>query len=97
MWLEGALPFQGSCPQSAHASRSGAEAAAPRALSQTVRYLSALRAYGGLTDWEAADVLHLERTSINARRKPLVAAGLVVAGGFRPGPTGVKNVVWKLA
>lgn len=95
-WIESALPFQGSVPQSAHASRAGAEDAAPRALSQTVRYLALLKAHGGLTDAEAAKLLDLERTSINARRRPLVKAGLVIADGFRPGPTGkVKNVIWR--
>jgi predicted transcriptional regulator len=95
MWIEGALPFQGSVPQSAHSSRAGAEDAAPRALSQTVRYLSALKTYGGLTDAEAASRLGLERSSINARRRPLVKAGLVIADGFRTGSTGVKNVIWR--
>jgi len=97
MWLEGALPFQGSTPQSAHASRSGAEDAAPRALSQTVRYLALLKAHGGLTDAEAARLMGIERTSINARRGPLLDAGVVVAGGFRPGATGTKNTVWRIA
>jgi hypothetical protein len=96
-WLEGALPFSGSVPQSAHASRAGAEDAAPRALSQTVRYLAQLKGHrDGLTDAEAAKLLGLERSSINARRVPLVKAGLVYADGFRPGPTGkVKNTIWK--
>lgn len=97
MWIEGALPFQGSTPQSAHTSRAGAEDAAPRALSQTVKYLAILKAYGGTTDREAADLMGIERTSVNARRRPLVTAGIVVPKGFRQGPTGVKNVVWGIA
>ena len=69
-----------------------------RALPQTVRYMAALQAHGGLTDAEAARVLGLERSSVNARRAPLVKAGLVVANGFRLGPTGrIRNVVWALA
>lgn len=95
-WVEGALPFSGSTPQSAHASRAGAENAAPRALTQTVRFLAALKARPqGLTDWEAAELLDVERSTINARRRPLVKAGLVYSDGFRPGPSGVRNAVWK--
>lgn len=98
-YIEGALPFGGSTPQAAHASRAGAEDAAPRALSQTVRYLSALKARPhGLTDAEAATVLGVERSTINARRVPLVKAGLVIADGFRTRRTNgraLKNTVWK--
>ena len=97
-YLEGALPFSGATPQSRHASRMGAENAAPRALSQTIKYLQALkdRPQYGLTDAEAATVLGVERSSINARRAPLVKAGLVYASSdTRPGPTGVANTVWK--
>lgn len=94
---DGQLPFSGLTPQSAHASRAGAEDAAPRALSQTVRYLSLLKSRPqGCTDAEAAELLGLERSSVNARRVPLVKAGLVYADGFRPGPTGkVRNTIWK--
>lgn len=92
------LPFSGTTPLSRHTSFQGAEDAQARALPQTVRYLAALRQHGGLTDAEAAKVLQLERSSINARRAPLVKAGIVVPDGTRPGPTGkVKNVVWRLA
>lgn len=95
-YIEGALPFSGITSQSRHASHAGAENAAPRALSQTVRYLQTLKARPhGLTDAEAADLLGLQRSSINARRVPLVKAGLVVPDGFREGTSGVKNTVWK--
>lgn len=99
-YLEQQLPWQGLTPQSRQASRSGAANAAPRALNQTVRYLQALkdRPQHGLTDAEAAVVLGVERTSINARRVPLVKAGLVYASSeTRLGRTGVKNVVWKIS
>ena len=97
-WIESSLPFSGSGPQSSHASRCGAEDAAPRALNQTVRYLSLLKSRPqGCTDAEAADLLGLERSSINARRRPLVTAGLVYADGFRPGSTGIRNTIWKAA
>lgn len=96
-YTDAGLPFSGSLPQSAHASRAGAEDATPRALPQTIRYLQLLKSRSyGCTDAEAADALRLERTSINARRRPLVKAGLVYADGFRMGPTGkIRNTVWK--
>jgi hypothetical protein len=98
-YLDSALPFSGSTPQSAHASHAGAVDAAPRALNQTVRYLRLLKDRpNGLTDAEAATLMEVERSTINARRAPLVKAGLVFSDGFRPGPTGkVKNTVWKAA
>lgn len=98
-YTDSGLPFSGLTPQSAHASRAGAEDAAARALPQTVRYLALLKSRSqGCTDAEAADLLGLERSSVNARRVPLVKAWLVYADGFRPGPTGkVKNTVWKAA
>jgi hypothetical protein len=92
------LPFNGLTPSSRHASHAGAKDAQQRAGNQTVRYLQALKEHGGLTDAEAAFLLNLERTSVNARRAPLVKAGLVIADGFRKGPTGkIKNTVWRLA
>ena len=100
MWIQDSIPYDGIAPQSVHASHEGAKDAAPRALGQTVRYLAALKQRGsfGLTDAEAARLLHIERTSVNARRVPLVKAGIVIADGFRTGPTGrVKNTVWRLA
>jgi len=95
--METSLPFSGSTPQSRHTSRLGAEDAAPRALNQTVRYMALLREHDGLTDAEAAKLMDLDRSSINARRRPLVIAQLVVPYGDRPGPTNVRNTVWKLA
>ena len=96
-YVDSALPFQGSTPLSRHTSRAGAEDARGRALPQTIRYLAILREHGGLTDFEAARLLNVERTSVNARRVPLVKAGIVVAEGTRPGPTGkVRNTVWRL-
>ena len=90
------LPFSGITPQSRHASRLGAEEAQGRSTTQTIRYLQALKDHPyGLTDWEAAKLLGLERSTINARRVPLVKADLVYADGFRPGVTGTRNTVWK--
>lgn len=91
------LPFSGSTPISRHASHQGAEDAEVRALPQTIRLLALYKSRPqGATDWEAAELLGLERSSVNARRSPLVKAGLVYADGTRPGPTGkIKNTVWK--
>lgn len=91
------LPFSGSSPLSRFTSHQGAEDAKDRALPQTIRYLTLLKSRPqGCTDAEAAALLNLERTSINARRGPLVKADLVYADGTRPGPTGkIQNTVWK--
>lgn len=99
MYTDSGLPFSGSCPQSKHASHAGAEQAQPRGVSQTIRYMQALkdRPMHGMTDREASNVLGLERSTINARRVPLVKAGLVKSEGFRPGASGIKNCVWVLA
>jgi predicted ArsR family transcriptional regulator len=91
------LPFNGSTTLSRFTSHQGAEDAKDRALSQTIRYLALLKQHDGLTDAEAARLLGIERTSVNARRAPLVKAGLVYAEGMRQGPTGIRNAVWKLA
>ena len=95
-YVDESLPFSGITPQSRHASRSGAEQAHSRSTSQTIRYLQALKDHQyGLTDREASDLLKLERSTINARRVPLVKADLVYADGFRPGATGARNTIWK--
>jgi hypothetical protein len=90
------LPFSGSTVQSRHASHAGATHAKHRAEPQTIRYLRVLKDHpDGLTDREAAHLLGLERSTINARRVPLVKADLVYADGFRSGDSGVRNTVWK--
>ena len=99
-YLDQALPFSGSVPLSRHTSACGAVDASPRAAAQTKSYLLALDARGldGLTDWEAKAVLGLERTTINARRRPLCMGDepWVTTIETRPGPTGIKNAVWIL-
>ena len=91
------LLFSGITPQSRHTSYLGAKAAESRAATQVEKYVALLRAHpGGLTDLEAAMLLQLERSSINARRVPLLRAGLVVPMGFRKSPSGVRNVLWGL-
>jgi hypothetical protein len=89
------LPFSGRSPQPRHASYLGAKDAEPRAGRQLTLYLQALEDEGpnGLTDAEAARILGLERSTINARRNQL--GDRVYADGFRPGVSGIRNTVWK--
>lgn len=93
------LPFSGSTPISRHTSHQGAEDAKVRALPQSILYLRLLhdRYPDGLTDAEAADLLAIERSSINARRAPLVQAGLVETCGTRPRvESDLPNTIWRL-
>lgn len=99
-------PWQGSTSQSAHASLEGARTAMAKdgcAIDQATRYWQHLVAQGahGATDWESQEALGIQRSSINARRAQLTAQSVRRTGlaciqpsGFRPGPTGIKNVVW---
>lgn len=94
------LPFSGSSPLSRHTSYQGAEDAKARALPQLVVYLALLKSVypDGMTDAEAAERMGVERTSINARRKPLHQAGLVESYGTRERvSSGNPNTVWRLA
>jgi hypothetical protein len=99
-YLDQELPISGTTPLSRHCSAQGAQDAQPRACRQTRRYLLLLDARGaeGATDWEAARLLGLERTTINARRVPMTKGDQPWIGTVktRPGPTGVKNAVWQL-
>lgn len=99
MHTDSGLPFSGAIQQSRHASYQGAEAAKDRAPSQVLRYLALLaqRYPDGLTDQEAADLLGLERSTINARRGQAMAADLIRADGSRPGKYDCDNTVWTLA
>jgi len=101
-WLDQTVPIAPSdIPLARHTSALGAQDARPRACAQTRRYLRLLAKRGdeGLTDWEAADLMGIERTSITARRRPLctLAEPWVVTNSTRPGPTGIKNCVWTLS
>jgi hypothetical protein len=84
--------------QARHASRKGAEDAANRAENQTARLLSLYQDYpDGLTDWQAKELLGIERTTVNARRSPLVKAGVVVANGLvNDGHSRIPNTRWQL-
>jgi hypothetical protein len=64
---------------------------------QSRSYLKLLKEHAtGLTDLEAAHMMGIERSSVNARRAPLVKQGRVFPAGFRKGASGVKNTVWVL-
>lgn len=90
-------PFSGSTPLSKHTSWLGAQSAAERIGRQSLELLTAYRERGPLTDAEAAEVLNVERSTINARRNELVQRGLVEAIGTKENPqTGVQNVTWYL-
>ena len=99
-YVDESLPFQGSTPLSRHCSAEGAKDAQPRACGQTRRYLLLLadREGEGATDLEAARMMGVERSTINARRVPLTKGDRpwVESDGVRKGPTGVNNCVWKL-
>lgn len=81
-------------------SRAGAVHAMETGKSQVQlnQYLTALFKAGdaGLTDHEAAEILGIPVTSINARRNCKHAQQYVTkSDDRRRGPTGVANVVWK--
>lgn len=98
-WTDQGLPFASSAsPLAAHTSYQGAQAAAGRAENQTLRLLELYARRGPTTDAEAATVLAIERSSVNARRAPLCRRGIVVAvDSVKNGETGVINVRWGLA
>lgn len=96
------LPLSGSVPISRHCSALGAIAAQPRACRQARAYLMLLRERGddGLTDYESAILLGLERSTINARRGSVSQGDepwVIASGRTRPGPTGIRNTVWVLS
>lgn len=99
-YLDQQLPLSGDVPLSRHCSALGALDALPRAGRQTRAYLELLAARGahGATDWEAASLLGWERTTVNARRGPLIKGDepWVMTTETRPGPTGIRNAVWTL-
>lgn len=96
-------PWQGNTPQSAHASYQASKAvmaSTGSAIDQATRYWTLLvartRSGEGLTDWEAHEILGIERSSVNARRNQLSETdpGRIYSEGFRLGPTGKPNAVW---
>lgn len=96
-WTEQELPWAGSSPLAAHCSRQGANHASTHAQTQTLAYLELLAKRGPTTDAEAASLLGLQRSSINARRGALTRRGIVVAvDTVVNDQTGVRNTRWGL-
>ena len=96
-YTQDSLPWQGSAPLAAHCSFLGAQDAAERAQTQSAALLAAYRTHGPLTDAEAAHLLRLDRSSVNARRSQLIAEGQVQAAGSRINrDTGIRNTTWGL-
>ncbi len=100
-YSEQQLPWTGATALSRHCSADGARAALRRSAGQTARYLRLLERRGaeGCTDLEAALILGIERTSVNARRSVLCQLDppWVVPVGTRPGPTGIRTTAWGLS
>ena len=80
-----------------HTSWAAAQDAARGADTHRARALAALRAApDGLTDFELADRLGVQQTSIGKRRGELRDAGLVADSGFRRrAPSGSLAIVWR--
>ena len=98
-WTEADLPFASSpSPLAGQASFAGATAAAGRSETQTMRLLELYAKRGPTNDWDAAKVLGIERSTVNARRVPLCRRGIVVAvDKVKNNETGITNVRWGLA
>lgn len=92
------LPFSGETAISRHCSHQGALKASEGAGRQCLALLTLYRQQGPLTDMEAADLMGVERSTINARRRELRLRGLVSAKGSKTnGRSGVRNTTWGLA
>ncbi len=86
-------------PLARHCSSMGAADAAHRADRQSLALLALYRQHGALTDAEAADLLGIQRSSINARRNTLIALQLVDGqpkGTRKNATTGISNALWGL-
>lgn len=92
-------PVNGSSVQSRETSRQGARKIAPKVYDLHERMLWQFRLKGALTDAEMAELLDVERTTVNARRSELIRLGLVdlAPKGTRKNPkSGLKNATWGL-
>ena len=98
-WLEPDLPYASSdSPIAGQASYAGAVDVEERAATQTLRLLELYAKRGPTTDWDAAKVLQIERSTVNARRRPLCQRGIVVAvDKVANSETGSENTRWGLA
>lgn len=97
-WTSAELPFADSpSPLAGQASFEGAQAAAGRSENQTIRLLEVYAKRGPTNDWDAAKMLGIERSTVNARRRPLCKRGIVVAvDKVKNTDTGIVNVRWGL-
>lgn len=98
-WTDCELPFAESpSPIAAQASFAGAQDAAHRSQTQTLRLLELYAKRGPTTDWDAAKMLDIERSTVNARRVPLCRRGIVVAvDKVMNDATGSENTRWGLS
>lgn len=91
------LPFSGSTPIARNASYQGAKTAQPRAGSQSLKVLLAIKGHSMLTDHELVELTDLPLATVNARRNWLARKGLIVACGSKIGPFGASNCLWTIA
>lgn len=98
-WLTSKLPWADSpSPMAAQCSYNGVVAAQERAGTQVERLLELYAKRGPTSDWEAHKALGWERTTVNARRRPLCQRGIVVAvDTVKNADTGISNTRWGLA
>lgn len=93
------LPLSGNSMLAAHCSSLGALAAAGKANGQALQLLTLYRERGALTDQDAADLLGVQRSTVNARRNDLIRLGHVdetPKGTKRNAVTGIRNSLWGL-
>ncbi len=91
------LPFSGSIAVSRHCSAQGAIQASERVGRQAVQLLTLYANRGPLTDADAAILMGVERTTVNARRNELVRRQLVQAvDTVKNQRSQVRNVRWGL-
>jgi predicted ArsR family transcriptional regulator len=97
-WTARELPFAASAsPIAQTCSFAGAQDAIERSGTQTLRLLELYAKRGPTTDQEAADLLGLMRSTINARRGALCARGIVQAvDRVKNAQTGIVNTRWAL-
>lgn len=88
------LPFSGSVSLTRHCSHEGAKQALPRAGSQAMRVLLAIKEHGPVTDQQLVALTGLPLNVVNARRHALAEKALIYASGTVMGPRGVRNTTW---
>lgn len=84
-------------PEATECSKAGARKAAESVGRQSLELLALYKQHGPLTDREAADLMRIERTTVNARRSQLRRLGLVTLVDTVLGTCGVRNTRWGCA